>query len=83
MVRWLETNHQARLFQHNKFIVFDRRSVLLGAGNFTTDAFTKNYENFYMVRIPSVVARFRDQFELFWNDLATEAARMPIRNVSP
>lgn len=85
---FLETNHGAHYLQHNKFVVFDMPStkadaVFAGAGNFTGTAFTDNFENFYYISIPSVVAAFREQYTHMVDDLATTPERLPSANVLP
>src|SRR5690606_5009602 len=86
-VRYVETNHQARLLHHNKFMVFhDRRApraAFVGAGNFTGDAFNTNLENFYMVRIPEIVQKMADQYEHLYESLATDPSDLPVEDVLP
>lgn len=58
-VKYMETNQNSRLLHHNKYIIFNYSdgtgAVHAGAGNFTKAAFSKNFENFYFIKIPSVV----------------------------
>lgn len=85
-VKYMETNHQSFLLQHNKFMIFDlgaKDAVFTGAGNFTTSAFESNFENFYLITIPEVVKSFQDQFENFWSSMATAYEKMPRRNILP
>lgn len=84
--RWLETNHtagQPPYLHHNKYLIFDGRAVFAGAGNLTNDAFTNNFENFYMIRIPSVVKAFEKQRDFVWKTLATPEKKMPSENITP
>ncbi|MCO4795406.1 MAG: hypothetical protein KC493_16925 [Bacteriovoracaceae bacterium] len=73
--------------QHNKFLVFNNKdgsgAVFAGAGNLTGSAFTKNFENFYMVTIPEVHQAFVTQYDHMWNDLATGYSNMPTELVLP
>lgn len=73
--------------QHNKFIIFhkdqDQGAVFAGAGNFTTSAFTRNFENFYHVSIPEVYQAFKKQYEYMWNELSTHYYDMPVELVLP
>lgn len=84
-VRYMETNHAAKYLHHNKFIVFQagaEEAVFTGAGNFTGTAFSDNFENFYYVTIPHVVAAMKAQHEHLWS-LATEEGNLPKENVLP
>ena len=88
-VRYMETNHWNNLLHHNKFIVFYNRSepfaAFAGAGNFTGTAFGvggyPNLENFYLIRIPSVVQGMANQYDYMWSKLATDPRDMPKTNV--
>ncbi len=82
-VRYLETNQNVYQLQHSKFFIFDNKTVFTGAGNLTTSAFTKNFENFYIISIPSVAKAFTAQYELYWNKMSTVAADMPRDYVMP
>jgi hypothetical protein len=86
--RWMETNHDAHLLHHNKFLIFDmpegeRDGVFCGAGNLTGTGFSENWENYYYVTIPEVVDAYKKQYDHMWNDLATPQDRMPTENVLP
>lgn len=81
-VKYMETNHGANLLHHNKFLIFDR-AVFAGAGNLTGTAFTENFENFYFITIPDVVARFQKQYLRMWDELATAPGNMPSENTLP
>ena len=84
-VRYMQTNHAAKYLHHNKFIVFSTPqgdAAFTGAGNFTGTAFTDNFENFYYVTIPHVVAAMKAQHEHLWA-LATDEADLPKTNVLP
>lgn len=86
--RYVETNHGAHLLHHNKAMVLTQSdeadsSVFCGAGNFTKSAFRDNFENFYSIKIPHVVARFREQYDHLFFELATAPEDMPAQNVLP
>ena len=88
--RWMETNHAMHLLHHNKYLIFNmpensqyKSAVFCGAGNLTGTAFTSNFENFYYVEIPSVVAAYNKQYDHVWNDLASHYKRLPKENVLP
>ncbi len=85
-IRFMETNHNQVYLQHNKYMIFElsrRDAVFAGAGNFTSAAFDKNMENFYVVTIPEVVRAFQQQYELFYGEMATPQEKMPKQNVMP
>lgn len=50
---------------------------------FSGDGYPTNFENFYYIEIPSVLARYNEQFPLMWDRLATPTERMPTRDVMP
>ena len=65
-LRFMQTN--ARLgvgaqYQHNKFVIVDDDVVFMGAGNFTMEAFSTNYEQFYLFRAPEMATAYRAQFD--------------------
>lgn len=80
-VHYMQTNQDANLLHHNKFLIFNyadnKGSVFTGAGNLTTAAFTKNFENFYMIDIPQVYESFTKQYDYLFNKLATGKENMP------
>jgi len=80
--RFVETNHWANLFQHNRMIVFDRE-LLIGSANWTNAGLRENFESFYMVQIPSVVRAYAEQFEYLWGNIATAVDDLPQENVQP
>jgi len=84
-VRYLETNHKNGLLHHNKFIVFEGpngTSVFSGAGNLTGTAFSDNFENFYLITIPHVVAAMKEQQQHLFS-LGTAEADLPAEDVAP
>lgn len=88
--RWMETNHPDHLLHHNKYLVFNMpegsrkpSAVFAGAGNLTGTAFTSNFENFYYVEIPAVVAAYNTQYDHVWDELATKTDDLPISNALP
>ena len=79
-VKYVQTNHQDYLLQHNKFLVWGQQEatgVFVGAGNFTNSAFTKNFENFYIITLPEVVQALKNYHDHLWNELGTSPDRMP------
>lgn len=85
--RFLQTNQNVFQLQHNKFMIFtfDNGSgaVFNGAGNMTTAAFEKNFENFYYITIPEVVEAYNRQYDLYFNKMATRPEDMPRDYVLP
>lgn len=86
-VKYMQTNQSLFLLHHNKYIIFeyaDGSSALhCGAGNFTKAAFSKNFENYYFIKIPEVVEKFKKQYDYVWNDLATSVKDLPSQQVLP
>jgi hypothetical protein len=84
--KFMETNQNVFQLQHNKFMIFtfsNQGAVFTGAGNFTTSAFTKNFENFYFITIPEVVNAYNAQFDLYYDQMATSPEDMPRDYVLP
>lgn len=84
--KFLETNEKIFQLQHNKFFVFSFSrggAVFNGAGNMTTAAFTKNFENFYYIQIPEVVEAYKKQYAKYFDEMATAEADMPQDYVLP
>lgn len=75
-VKYINTNHKIRQFHHNKFIIADN-AVFAGAGNFSAAAFSANFENFYLVKIPEVVDAYKLQYERLWSEGLSDA-QMPV-----
>jgi phosphatidylserine/phosphatidylglycerophosphate/cardiolipin synthase-like enzyme len=86
-VKYMETNQNFRFLHHNKYILFEgsceAEAVFAGAGNFTKSAFYKNFENYYMIKIPSVVKAFKKQYNHVFYKLATSFEMMPSQYVMP
>lgn len=86
-IRYVQSNQNHRLLHHNKYIIFNypdgSGALHAGAGNFTKAAFTKNMENYYFIKIPEVVAKFREQYEYKYQALATPYEKMPKEYVMP
>lgn len=82
-VRYVQTNHTEHLIHHNKFFVWGKSGktagAFLGAGNLTNSAFTKNFENFYLVTLPEVAEEMQRYHQHLWSDLATQPGGMPQR----
>lgn len=86
-LKFMQTNHAHVLLQHNKFMVMDmgndKTTVFAGAGNLTSAAVSSNFENFYLIHIPEVTAKFKTQYAKFWNEMATAEELMPRENALP
>lgn len=85
--RYMQTNNKSFLLHHNKFIVFkgpnNQKALFTGAGNFTGTAFSRNWENFFMITIAEVVDKVDAQYTHLYNDLATAEADLPSENINP
>jgi phosphatidylserine/phosphatidylglycerophosphate/cardiolipin synthase-like enzyme len=85
-IRFLETNHDAYLVHHNKFMIFSsgsRGAVFTGSGNFSNSAFDNNFENSYLITNLAVLRAYRSQHLHLWEELATPQERLPVANVLP
>ena len=82
VVRYIEANPRESLFQHNKFLVMRRggevSAVFTGAGNLSSAGFTRNGENFYLIKEPVLLKRFGEQYGYLWNTLATPPEKLPV-----
>jgi hypothetical protein len=82
VVRYIEANPRESLFQHNKFIVMRRggavSAVFTGAGNLSNSGFTRNGENFYLIKEPLILAQFGEQYSYLWDTLATPPEKLPV-----
>jgi len=80
-VKYIQTNQKEHLINHNKFFIWGKsgrtEGAFFGAGNLTDSAFTKNFENFYLVTLPEVVEEMQRYQQHLWNDLATQPEGMP------
>lgn len=81
-VRYFETNSRFKLLHHNKYLIFDKK-VFTGAGNLTEAAFKENFENFYLIEIPSAVKAFHSQYKHAWEEMATPTENLPKNLVEP
>jgi hypothetical protein len=85
--RFLETNQNVYQLQHNKFVIFSEKgkgtAVFNGAGNFTSAAFNKNFENFYLITVPEVIEAYKKQYAKYFNEMATTSENMPRDYVLP
>ena len=66
MVRFMNTR---KLLMHNKFCLFDGKTLITGSYNWTYSAEMHNAENIIATDEANVCIAFREQFELLWNDL--------------
>lgn len=81
-IRYVEANHRDQLFQHNKFLVMssggEAFSAFTGAGNLSQAAFSRNGENFYLMKAPEAVRSFATQYDRMWNTMATAPEDLPV-----
>jgi phosphatidylserine/phosphatidylglycerophosphate/cardiolipin synthase-like enzyme len=84
-LKFMQTNQSQELLQHNKFIILNgnKPSLWTGAGNLTSAAFQKNYENFYLITIPEVVDTFKKQYSKFWDTMASDWSSLPTEQILP
>ncbi|MCL2879144.1 MAG: phospholipase D-like domain-containing protein [Treponema sp.] len=51
---------------HNKFAIIDKRIVITGSYNWTTNATTNNDENMLVITSPDTAAAYNTEFEKIW-----------------
>lgn len=69
MVRYIETNSLAGgngSMMHNKFALLNGQRVFSGAGQYTTAALRKNWENFALTEDKDLSAKFGRYFKTLW-----------------
>jgi hypothetical protein len=80
-IRYIESNESSRLLHHNKFAYFElndgREYLFTGAGNFTKAAFTKNFENFYLMSFPAAIEAVKKQYRYLFDVLGKSYFEMP------
>ncbi len=52
---------------HDKFFVIDNQIVYTGTGNITNTGFTRNNNNYVMIRHPGIAQAFTNEFEQMFN----------------
>jgi phosphatidylserine/phosphatidylglycerophosphate/cardiolipin synthase-like enzyme len=68
-VRILDPSHFVHC--HNKLIILDGRSVLIGSQNWSDTAITKNREASLLIDFPEVAAHFGEIFAADWDSALT------------
>jgi hypothetical protein len=75
-VTYLETNGEVGQLAHNKFMVFDGKTLLQGAGNFTATSLNSsspgNIEDFYIIKVPEIV----DAYSRAWDHLREVSTKL-------
>ena len=66
MIRFMNTR---KLLMHNKFCLFDKKTLITGSYNWTYSAEMRNAENIIATDESNVCLAFREQFDLLWGDL--------------
>ncbi len=56
---------------HNKFTIVDGKRLETGSFNYTNGAANKNQENQLYLSTPSIVERYRDRFQIMWENSLT------------
>ena len=67
---------------HHKFAIVDG-CVLTGSFNWTKQASTTNWENVCILRDPSIVAPFANEFTSLWREFSGRSQDMPESPTSP
>lgn len=64
---FMETNGDMGQLQHNKFMVFDNKTLIQGAGNFTSTALNisgpGNFEHYYVITTPEIVQTYSNAWD--------------------
>jgi len=55
-------------YMHNKFIVIDRKKVLTGSFNYSSNADTKNDENLILIISEELAEKYFSEFEELWQE---------------
>jgi len=58
--------HTGTGLMHNKFIILDKKVVITGSFNFTTQAIIENYENLVVTDNLDIVGKFVSNFDKLW-----------------
>lgn len=64
-------------YMHHKFAVVDRRILITGSLNWTTQAIQNNRENVLVVEDTEYVKPFLDEFERIWEEYNPINYRFP------
>lgn len=64
-VKYVPTNCKIFQLSHNKYGVFDRKTVINGSGNWSKSGLGRNYENF--IRGADFAPDFSDHFDWLWS----------------
>ncbi len=75
-VTYIDTNGEVGQLAHNKFMVFDHKLLLQGAGNFTATSLNStspgNIEDFYIITVPEIV----DAYSRAWDELHSRSTEL-------
>ncbi|KFQ40488.1 Mitochondrial cardiolipin hydrolase, partial [Mesitornis unicolor] len=68
-LRRIQVRHdQESGYMHHKFAIVDRRMLITGSLNWTTEAIQQNRENVLVVEDAEYVKPFLDEFERIWEE---------------
>lgn len=60
------THGEGRGIMHNKFAIFDGKSMVTGSYNWTNNAEHFNYENAVFITDPNVIRQYQREFDTIW-----------------
>ena len=60
------THGEGRGIMHNKFAIFDGKSMVTGSYNWTNNAEHFNYENVIFITDPNVIKQYQKEFDTMW-----------------
>ena len=62
------THGEGRGIMHNKFAIFDSKSMVTGSYNWTNNAERFNYENAVFITDPNVIIQYQKDFDNIWQN---------------
>jgi len=62
------THGEGRGIMHNKFAIFDSKSMVTGSYNWTNNAERFNYENAVFITDPNVIMQYQKDFDNIWQN---------------
>lgn len=65
----VKTNQSAGALMHNKFVIIDNKTVVLGSFNWTNNAILRNDEAVIITSQKNIVLAFVDKFRTMWNQM--------------
>jgi len=67
--------HRGNGLMHNKYIILDRKVVITGSFNFTTQAIVENFENLTVTDNMDISGRYVSNFERLWERFSYDKSK--------